>query len=158
MRPLSCVGLLVGPADKTPGDNKECHVGSLWFIDASGAHRLRALAMGGGKYEPASKKEADNKSNPDDGNSMVAQQVNAQLQQIHFAGMTAEDGVRCIVKILQGHKRKLRVRSTDDEDIMEWDEEEGVARLSLVPEDCELEVAITSRRGGMHRLSLGDIQ
>ena len=160
MRPLSCVGLLVGCADKTPvgGDNKEFHVGSLWFVDASGAYRLRALAIGGGKLETASKKDADKSSSHNEGNSMVAQQVNAQLQQINFADISAEDGVRCIVKILQGYKRRVRASSTDSGDSIEWDEEEGVARLPLVAEGCELELAISGRQDGMHRLSLGDIQ
>ena len=100
---------------------------------------MRALAIGGGK------------AGGDIGgsNSMVAQLVNLQLQRAHFATLTAEEGVECIVKILKGYN----MTSTDEG----VDSDASRLPSPLVPEDCELEIAISTKLGGMQRLRLSPL-
>lgn len=114
-RPLSSVGLLAGCSDQDqhPGST----VGSLWFVDVTGAYRVRALAIGGGKAETGEEK---------DEHSLVAQLVNAQLMRTDFSTITAREGVVHILKILCG-----------------GDEENDSSSTPLVPVDCEMEIAIT---------------
>jgi len=104
----------------------------------SGAHRARALAIGGGKVEGSN---SDSSSN-----NMVAQLVNLQLQYTDFTSLTAEEGLQCLVQILKGQKKPSSMENIGDS-----------TTTPLLPGDCELEMAIcTAKQSGLQRRRLSE--
>lgn len=116
-RPLSSAGLLATCTEK---ERKSGFQGFLWYLDATGAYPVRALAIGGGPAEGEK-----------DGNLVVAQLVNAQLEKSDFTTMTAQEGVLHLLKILKDGP--------------------------LVPSGCELEIAICGSSNRVQRPRLSDL-
>jgi len=79
VRDLSCVGLLACcHSDFSANNIDESHkFGSLWLVDATGAYRARAMAIGSG-----------------------ATIVNSRLCKIAFHEVTKEEGVRLLLKAI----------------------------------------------------------
>lgn len=124
-------------------DEGSCSGLSLWLIEATGAYRVRALAIGGGETDDT-----------DDGKQIVADIVNQQLQKIDFSKMTARDGAKCILKILNGS------RATEGFINTYRMVEEGTSKSgpAIVPEGCEMEIAITnSEQRQMQRIRLSSL-
>jgi hypothetical protein len=127
------VGLLASCGDcdyDGKNDSDDGAVGSLWMTDVNGWCRVKSLAIGGGKAP-------DNDQNC----TVVAQLVNAKLQQLEFRTMTMEKALSHILAILSG----------DD-----GTEKDGNITCPLVPNGSELEIALAMANSGgrMRRLSL----
>ena len=78
---MSCVSLLAFSGDKDSGSSG----GYLWLIDATGAYRVRAHAIGGGGLSPTG------------GQASI---VNEQLSKLDFSALTKEQGIRELLKII----------------------------------------------------------
>ena len=141
--------MLAACADDKPGKNTDT-AASLWLIEATGAYRVRALAIGGGKVE----------GGPSDEKRMVADIVNQHLQHVDFSTMTAKEGALCLLEILNGDRRKSLLASSTNQEGEDQDKDPDNSHwlYPLVPADCEMEIAITnSERRQTRRLSLSSL-
>jgi hypothetical protein len=126
------VGLLAACGDCNYDDKTDSNdggVGSLWMIDVNGWYRLKSMAIGGG---PA--------PNNDQNCTVVAQLVNAKLQELEFRNMTMEEALSHILAILGGDDGTGKDCNTTG---------------PLVPNDTELEIAFAKADSGgrLRRLS-----